>query len=212
MAATREDPARARRRHRRGPIRRRDYSSAAVPRGPRLPRPRSGADRSPAADRALPGQGPQPAAHRRRPDRRSRGPPADDELAARIDHPPRLRPRPRRPTPRRRCLAEKLAPSPRRCVAGRHLGEHAAASRVHTSSPEHVWSAPARRKEPAAAPLVAAAGAGVARRLPGRGRCNRFRRDRFQRAHAHPGSVQGQSPAGLITSSPSRWPDWTPVR
>ena len=38
---------------------------------------------------------------------------------------------------------------------------------------------------------MAAAGAGVARRLPGRGGCNRFRRDRFQRAHAHPGAVPG---------------------
>ncbi len=33
-----------------------------------------------------PSQGSQPAAHRRRPARRGRGPPADGELAARIDH------------------------------------------------------------------------------------------------------------------------------
>ncbi len=38
---------------------------------------------------------------------------------------------------------------------------------------------------------MAAAGAGVARRLPGRGSCSRCRRDRFRRAHAHPGSVPG---------------------
>ena len=38
---------------------------------------------------------------------------------------------------------------------------------------------------------MAAAGAGVGRRLPGRGGCSRYRRDRFRRAHAHPGSVPG---------------------
>ena len=37
----------------------------------------------------------------------------------------------------------------------------------------------------------AACGAGVARRLPGRGSCSRCRRDRFQRAHARPGAVPG---------------------
>ncbi len=52
---------------------------------------KSGADRSSAADRALPGQGSQPAARRRRPARRGRGPPAGGELAARIDH-SRVRP------------------------------------------------------------------------------------------------------------------------
>ncbi len=38
---------------------------------------------------------------------------------------------------------------------------------------------------------MAAAGAGVARRLPGRGSRSRYRRDRFRQAHAHPGSVPG---------------------
>ena len=152
------------------------------------------------------------------------GPPADGELAARIDH-PRVRPggpvRSRvrhgrygirvQPGDRVRRGADrdhggalsggqlrgagtqrgKPAPIPRRQCADRPLEQHAAASRGYASSRGYVWSAPARRKEPAAAPLVAAAGAGVARRLPGRGGCRRFRRDRFQRAHAHPGSVPG---------------------
>ena len=46
------------------------------------PSPRPGTDRSTAADRALPGQGPRPAAHRRRPARRSGRAPADAGLAA----------------------------------------------------------------------------------------------------------------------------------
>ncbi len=33
----------------------------------------------------------------------------------------------------------------------------------------------------------------MARRLPGRGSRSRYRRDRFQRAHAHPGSVPGRT-------------------
>ena len=45
------------RRHGPGPVRHRDHGGAAVPRGPRLPQPGSGAGRGAAADRALPGQG-----------------------------------------------------------------------------------------------------------------------------------------------------------
>ena len=50
---------------------------------------------------------------------------------------------------------------------------------------------PANRGEPATAPHVAAAGASVVRRLHHCGISSRLRRDRYDRAHAHPGSVPG---------------------
>ena len=60
-----------------------------------------------------------------------------------------------------------------------------------THPPGATYGQPRQAGKTGRAPLVAAAGAGVARRLPGRGSCSRCRRDRFRRAHAHPGSVPG---------------------
>jgi len=70
------------------------------------------------------------------------------------------------------------------------LRENFAAYGGYASSREYVSSAPARREEPAAAPLVAAAGAGVDHRRSYRGTRSRLRRDHsHRREHVHPDSL-----------------------
>ena len=88
-------------------------------------------------------------------------------------------------------------------------------SRGYVSSRRCVSSATARRKEPAAAPLVAATGAGVGHRRPYRGIRRRLRRDRFHRAHVHPDSLPGGTDflnAGThVIRTDDLWRVWLPV-